>query len=279
MVWVLNSKYTAKKAMGLKEEEGNAREQQMNRSLPSLNIPSLCTTIFSVGSTTLAHFLRGSHWANPNLAVTGRELQPKFFQLLFQTPQHLDKPKLFKLSKIIRNHSKSFEIIRNHSKSFMIHDSWHEILDINIAWAMGSESLCLMSILSYLRSSSNFSVLSHKWKKKFPALGKCRAAEKGNCRISSFNRCTWLHYKLKHHDICDIWKHHRHHRHHGAQLSVAVAWSFPLLDNTETSEVSSGTWRHTAWSSRRLQNGHACDMHVTCMTFFSLSHLDLIYYD
>lgn len=116
MVWVWNSKYTAKKAMGLKEEEGNAREQQMNRSLPSLNILSLCTTIFS---PPLWHiFFRGSHWwANPNLAVTGRELQPKFFQLLFQTPQHLDKPKLFKLSKIIRNHSKSFMI---HDMKFMI---------------------------------------------------------------------------------------------------------------------------------------------------------------
>lgn len=63
--------------------------------------------------------------------------------------------------------------------------------------AMGSESLCLMSILSYARSSSIFAVLSHKFN-QFPALGKCRAAEKGNCRISSFSRCTWLHYKLKH---------------------------------------------------------------------------------
>jgi hypothetical protein len=60
MVWVRNSKYTAKNAMVLKEEEGHARKQQMNRSLPSLNIPSLCTTIFSVGSTTLAYFFLGA---------------------------------------------------------------------------------------------------------------------------------------------------------------------------------------------------------------------------
>ena len=44
--------------------------------------------------------------------------------------------------------------------------------------AMGSESLCLMSILSYLRSSSIFSVLSHKWK-KVSRLGEMSSSRKG----------------------------------------------------------------------------------------------------
>lgn len=140
---------------------------------------------------------------------------------------------------------------------------------------MGSESLCLMSILSYLRSSSNFSVLSHKWKKKFPALGKCRAAEKGNCRISSFNRCTWLHYKLKHHDIGIIGI-------IGITASSSPWPSRPFRCWTTQRPLrwalAHGGTRPEALSVSKTDMRvtcvwHACDMHDIP---FTLSHLDLI---